>query len=151
MGGDNSWRRIPASSDDLTPAQLVVLAEAWDGEGLPQVLHAWVPLSDAPYYNRRWKYVPEISAAAVSMLEFGFIDVRKSGQLLDADPLPFDEARAILLDPSNWWAFDPDDGYDPVETAQLAAAGVVEHDIPWYWIAETATAPPFPSQTDAVE
>lgn len=142
---EKSWRRTPSSRHDLTAIQLVVLHGAWEGHNLVDVMNDSVVHSDdAPSWNRKWIYVPEISAAAVAMLEFGFIEVHEGpGPLAQSIPLSFDEARTVLQDPTNWWSFDPDDDYDPAETAKLAVAGASSHPIPDYWIVETPSAPDF--------
>lgn len=145
MATPNDWRRVPESAEELTRAQRLVLLNAWEGESLVDILNATDMQGDDPiYWNRKWKYVPEIAAAALSMLEFGFIEVhRGSESLANSVPLTFDAARAVLEDPTSWWTFDPDDVSDPVETAKLLAAGASTLDHPEYWISETPVAPPF--------
>jgi len=131
---------------DLTPIQHAVMIDALESKPVPLVLVGYVPLvtaafeashawllgaDDSAFWNSKWKYVPELSAVAGSLLALGLIDV-----YLGNDPLPRAQARLVLADSRNWWRFDPEDEVDPADTRQYP---VDENPsaFPEYWIYAT--------------
>ena len=111
------WSRHPTERGDLSPLQQEVLVEAFDATTLRELLSWCTPSDDGPYWNRKWKYVPEVAAAAQSLCDAGLIEVTLGGR-----SLPRAEGVAILEDYRNWWEFDPADLSDPVENEKLEAA-----------------------------
>ncbi len=116
---NGSWARFPRSRGDLTGLQQEILIESFESVSLTELLNWCTPPEDGPYWNRKWKYVPEISASSISLLNFGLIQVFYDGRALNLS-----KARAVLRDFSNWWVFDAQDKSDPVEWSKLVDAGV---------------------------
>jgi len=114
----SGWARPPRSRGDLTGLQQEVLVEAFESVSLAELLNWCTPSIDGPYWNRKWRYVPELSAAAVALLDFGLIEVLRGQRVLSLQ-----DARAVLLDPSNWWSFDRSDRSDEDEWSKLVDAG----------------------------
>jgi hypothetical protein len=103
---------------DLTDAERLILYDGVTGHSLIDILNGWVPDEDAPYWNRKGTYVPELIPAALSLLQRGMIEVweeplplgRGEGSLMTSD-----RAARALADPENWWRYDPDGNWDPNE------------------------------------
>lgn len=55
--------------------QRCILYEGPTGESLVTVLNAWVRGDDAPYWNRKGAYVPDLIPAALSLLDRDMIEV----------------------------------------------------------------------------
>jgi hypothetical protein len=101
---------------DLSDAERCILYEGLTGESLVTVLNAWVRGDDAPYWNRKGAYVPDLIPAALSLLDRGMIEIWE-------EPAPFGEGSLMTLDraaealanPKSWWQYDPDGNWDPDE------------------------------------
>jgi hypothetical protein len=113
------------------------MREAIEDTPFVVVLNAWVAaanLLDAPYWNRKYKYVPEVSEAARSLLELDFVEIYEvpSNQWLDERLLPFDLALAAIDEPENWWMYEPANAdYDPeAETLEFSEAELRERATP---------------------
>jgi hypothetical protein len=113
-----NWARAPQSKDDLTPLQQEVLMEAYDGTTLAELVNWCASAEDGAFWNRKWKYVPELIAASVVLFNAGMIDVL-DGEII----LSKEIAMGVLTDPNNWWSFAPEDHSDPDEWERLKHAG----------------------------
>ena len=51
----------------LTDAERLILYDGMFGDSLIDILNAWVPDEDAPYWNRKGPYVPQLIPAAISL------------------------------------------------------------------------------------
>jgi hypothetical protein len=103
-------------------AERCILYEGLTGASLIMVLNSWVRGDDAPYWNRKCAYVPDLIPVALSLLDRGKIEVWE-------EPAPFgegslmtsDRAAAALASPANWWRYDPDGNWDPDEDLSRCA------------------------------
>jgi hypothetical protein len=107
----------PRAWSELTDTEWVVMQEVLEHDAdLVMVLNEWSGnTDDAPYWNRKEKYVAEVSGAAVSLLRAGLIEVWESLASGYAGPLPSEPAGHVLATPSNWWRYDPAANWDPDE------------------------------------
>lgn len=101
---------------ELTKEQRCILFEGIHGHSLVDVLNAWVPDEDAPYWNRKSPYAEPLARAARPLVEMGLIEVwqeplgRGEGGLM-----PPGAAAEAVSDPANWWRYDLEDVQDPDE------------------------------------
>ena len=97
-------------------AEQCILYMGADGHSLIDIVNAWAPQEDAPYWNRKGHYVAGLVQAALSLLARDLIEVweepapRGEGSLMTMD-----RAAEALADPDNWWRYDPDENWDPGE------------------------------------
>jgi hypothetical protein len=97
----------------LTGSQRVVMREAIDGQTFVDILNWSTPPADAPFWNRKWKYVEGAVAATDSLLGLGYIEVYDLEASPDATiPMPVGAAHEAVMDPANWWGYD-EDSVDP--------------------------------------
>ncbi|WP_345762790.1 hypothetical protein [Diaminobutyricibacter sp. McL0608] len=103
--------------EDLTEAEQLVLDESFECEPLWAVLNGWVANEDAPYWNRKQKYVPELSAAARHLVELRLIEVYEivDGDTIEDDLLSYQDALDAVSDHGNWWGYDSELNWDPAE------------------------------------
>jgi hypothetical protein len=103
---------------DLTDAERCIQYEGMYGSSLVEILNSWVLGEDAPYWNRKGTYVPQLIPAAISLLQRGMIEVWEQPLPLgvgEGGLMTSDLAAQALADPRNWWGYDPDDNWDPNE------------------------------------
>lgn len=104
---------MPVDRDD---AERCILYEGLTGASLIMVLNSWVRGDDAPYWNRKGVFVPDLIPAALSLLDRDMIEIWE-------EPAPFgegsvmtsDRAAVALANPENWWRYDRDGNWDPAE------------------------------------
>jgi hypothetical protein len=84
--------------DALTESDLVMVLNSWAGN-----------TDDAPYWNRKEKYVAAVSKAALWLPRAGLIEVwERPGELRDDTGLLLPQtAEQVLATTSNWWQYDP--------------------------------------------
>jgi hypothetical protein len=106
----------PSSWTDLTKEQLCILLEGMNGHSLLDILNAWVPGEDAPYWNRKSPYVGALARAACALIESGLIEVWEEPVGVGEGGLMLrDLALEAVADHENWWRYDPDENWDPDE------------------------------------
>lgn len=102
----------------LTEIQRFVLIEAVEESRLFDVVNGWANVRHGPLnWNGKYRYVSELIEATLFLLERGLIEV-----WADAPPdagegglLPGSTAAEVLVDPTNWWRYDPDEEGAPPE------------------------------------
>jgi len=110
--GVNDESQAPAVSvwGGLTEVQRFVLIEAFEESRLIDVLNGWADPADAPYWNRKAKYVPALIEATSALLAQGLIEVwAESPGVGEGGLLPAGAAAEVVADPDNWWKYDPDE------------------------------------------
>ncbi|WP_345764776.1 hypothetical protein [Diaminobutyricibacter sp. McL0608] len=113
------------SWEDLTEAEQLVLDESFEYEPLWVVLNGWVTNEDAPYWNRKQKYVTELAEAARHLVELGLIEVyeTRESDTVDDILLQQQEALDVVLDHDNWWSYDSEANWDPAEDTSVYDIG----------------------------
>lgn len=103
---------------DLTDEQCGMLLEAFEETPLAVVLNTLASADDAPYWNRKHRYVDRAIRISGELIDRGLVTVwvhpkadYQGGHLLSVE-----EARPILADPRNWWTPEPDEDDDPTLT-----------------------------------
>lgn len=131
------WDSLKLRRSDLTPLQEIILREASEGARLIGIVNASASDDDAPYWNRKWKYVPEVSAAAVALLRMGLVEVHEPGGAL---ALPVGRAGEVLRNHDNWWQLDDGMSEERDEIERLQAVGFAFLSVPQYWLSDTPSA-----------